>query len=147
MIEASCHCGAVGLQVPHAPEEVKECNCSICRRNGALMAYYSPKDVRLRPESGATDIYVAASRDGGRVRTFMDKRPALGKGLSALIPDAPEPRLSSVEVDVDRISPNQFQPRTFVDEARLDELAQSIKSNGVVSVWFGLAVTHFPFTR
>jgi ParB family chromosome partitioning protein len=62
----------------------------------------------------------------------MDKRPALGKGLSALIPDVPEPRLSSVEVDVDRISPNQFQPRTFVDDVRLDELAQSIKSNGVI---------------
>ena len=43
--------------------------------------------------------------------TAMEKRPALGKGLSALIPDAPEPRSSPVEVDVDRLSPNDFQPR------------------------------------
>jgi ParB family transcriptional regulator, chromosome partitioning protein len=60
------------------------------------------------------------------------KRPALGKGLSALIPDAPEPRLSTVEVDVDRLSPNDFQPRASVDDARLKELASSIMSNGVI---------------
>ena len=63
MVEASCHCGAVRVQVPHAPEEVKECNCSICRRTGALMAYYSPKDVRIIPESGATDIYMWGDRE------------------------------------------------------------------------------------
>jgi ParB family chromosome partitioning protein len=62
----------------------------------------------------------------------MDKRPALGKGLSALIPDAPEPRSTSMEVDIDRLSPNEFQPRGQIDDARLDELAQSIKSNGVI---------------
>jgi ParB family transcriptional regulator, chromosome partitioning protein len=62
----------------------------------------------------------------------MEKRPALGKGLSALIPDAPEPRSAPVEVDIDRLSPNMFQPRGRVNDARLDELAQSIRSNGVI---------------
>jgi ParB family chromosome partitioning protein len=62
----------------------------------------------------------------------MDKRPALGKGLSALIPDAPEVRTSPAEVDIDRLVPNSFQPRTNLDDARLDDLAQSIKSNGVI---------------
>jgi ParB family transcriptional regulator, chromosome partitioning protein len=65
----------------------------------------------------------------------MDKRPALGKGLSALIPDAmlaPEPRASTIEADIDRIRPNDFQPRAHVDDARLQELAQSIKANGVI---------------
>ena len=62
----------------------------------------------------------------------MEKRPALGKGLSALIPDAPEPRPSTVEADIDRLTPNDFQPRAFVDEARLQELAQSIKANGII---------------
>ena len=42
----------------------------------------------------------------------MEKRPALGKGLSALIPDAPEPaRSSPVDADIDRLAPNDFQPR------------------------------------
>lgn len=63
----------------------------------------------------------------------MEKRPALGKGLSALIPDAPEPaRSSPVELDIDRLVPNTYQPRGQFDDARLEDLAQSIRSNGVI---------------
>src|SRR4051812_38108374 len=65
----------------------------------------------------------------------MDKRPALGKGLSALIPDAteqPARSSSAVEADIDRLDPNDFQPRVYVDDARLQELAQSIKANGII---------------
>jgi ParB family transcriptional regulator, chromosome partitioning protein len=64
----------------------------------------------------------------------MEKRPALGKGLSALIPDVPEIRTGGAptEVDVDQISPNEHQPRHRFEDARLDELAQSIKANGVI---------------
>jgi ParB family chromosome partitioning protein len=63
----------------------------------------------------------------------VEKRPALGKGLSALIPDAPEiPRGGAIEVDVDRISPNVLQPRGHFDQARLEDLAQSIKSTGII---------------
>jgi ParB family chromosome partitioning protein len=63
----------------------------------------------------------------------MEKRPALGKGLSALIPDAPEPvRAATVEADIDRLEPNGFQPRNYVDDARLQELAQSIRANGII---------------
>ena len=63
----------------------------------------------------------------------MEKRPALGKGLSALIPDAPEsPRTSPVEIDIDRLTPNTYQPRGQFDDARLEDLARSIKSNGVI---------------
>ena len=64
----------------------------------------------------------------------MEKRPALGKGLSALIPDVPDvrPGAASTEVDVDLISPNEHQPRQRFEDARLEELAQSIKANGVI---------------
>ncbi len=62
----------------------------------------------------------------------MEKRPALGKGLSALIPDAPEPRIAPFEVDVDRLAPNELQPRGHVEGAALEELAQSITSNGII---------------
>jgi hypothetical protein len=55
MIESSCHCGAVKLEIATAPETVTDCDCSICRRYGVLWAYYSPRDVRL---DGATDIYM-----------------------------------------------------------------------------------------
>jgi len=63
----------------------------------------------------------------------MDKRPALGKGLSALIPDAPEaPRATPIELDIERLTPNRYQPRGQFDDQRLEDLAQSIKSNGVI---------------
>ena len=63
----------------------------------------------------------------------MEKRPALGKGLSALIPDAPEPvRSSPVEADIDLLAPNDFQPRVNADDRRLRELAESIKANGII---------------
>ena len=62
-----------------------------------------------------------------------ERRPALGKGLSALIPDAPEtPRQGPIEVDIDLLSPNDHQPRLQMDDARLEELAQSIRSNGII---------------
>jgi ParB family chromosome partitioning protein len=62
----------------------------------------------------------------------MEKRPALGKGLGALIPDVPEPRQTPTEVEIDRLSPNAFQPRGNGGDAGIDELAQSIRSNGVI---------------
>ena len=62
----------------------------------------------------------------------MERRPALGKGLSALIPDALEPRIGPFEVDIDRLAPNMFQPRGRADDATLEALAQSIRSNGII---------------
>ena len=56
MIESSCHCGAVTLEIDGAPETVTDCNCSICRRYGVLWAYYSPRAVRIAP--APTDIYM-----------------------------------------------------------------------------------------
>jgi ParB family chromosome partitioning protein len=64
---------------------------------------------------------------------MIDRRPALGKGLSALIPDAPEPpRAGVLEVDIDLLAPNDLQPRVQMDDARLQELADSIKANGII---------------
>ncbi|HKH71414.1 MAG TPA: ParB/RepB/Spo0J family partition protein [Vicinamibacterales bacterium] len=64
---------------------------------------------------------------------MLERRPALGKGLSALIPDAPEPaRSGPIEVDIDLLAPNQQQPRLNMDDGKLEELAASIKANGII---------------
>jgi ParB family chromosome partitioning protein len=60
------------------------------------------------------------------------KHPALGKGLSALIPDAPESPSGVLEVDVDLLTPNPYQPRVQLDDGRLEDLARSIKANGII---------------
>jgi ParB family transcriptional regulator, chromosome partitioning protein len=66
----------------------------------------------------------------------MDKRNALGKGLSALIPEAPlapPPADTPVtELDIEALAPNDLQPRLQMDDARLEELAASIRSHGVI---------------
>src|SRR5579872_6520473 len=68
---------------------------------------------------------------------MADKRPALGRGLSALIPDslvapAAPATYRTQEIDTDRLRPNRFQPRTQIDEERIAELARSIRSNGII---------------
>jgi ParB family chromosome partitioning protein len=66
---------------------------------------------------------------------MVEKRPALGRGLSALIPDTPlaAPAADrSLEIDVDRLRPNKFQPRTHMDDERIEDLARSIRSNGII---------------
>jgi ParB family transcriptional regulator, chromosome partitioning protein len=66
---------------------------------------------------------------------MVEKRPALGRGLSALIPDAPAAAPSTarpLEVDTDLLKPNPFQPRLAVDESKIDELARSIRANGLI---------------
>ena len=63
---------------------------------------------------------------------MRDKRPALGKGLSALISDLPEPASTGHEVDIGLLTPNPYQPRGDLDDRRLDELAQSIRATGVI---------------
>src|SRR5215831_2514444 len=70
-------------------------------------------------------------------------RRALGRGLSALLSDsvsvvAPGEELQ--EVDIDLIDPNPDQPRLRFNEDKLNELAQSIKANGLVQpllLWRG----------
>jgi ParB family chromosome partitioning protein len=66
---------------------------------------------------------------------MVEKRPALGRGLSALIPDAPAaPQASArpLEVDIDLLRPNPYQPRATMDDGRIEELARSIRSNGLI---------------
>jgi ParB family chromosome partitioning protein len=65
---------------------------------------------------------------------MVDKRPALGRGLSALIPDAPTalPAAHPMEVDTDLLKPNPYQPRSSIDDGGIDELARSIRANGLI---------------
>ena len=78
---------------------------------------------------------------------MAEKRPALGRGLSALIPPArpvPAPQappaapapardlMRPTEIDIDLLAPNPRQPRQHIEETHLDELAQSIRSHGLI---------------
>ncbi len=56
-LTATCHCGAVRVEVPRKPRVLTDCNCSICRRYGVLWAYYLSEDVQVIAKPGATQAY------------------------------------------------------------------------------------------
>ena len=68
------------------------------------------------------------------------QKTGLGKGLSALIPVAAPPQSvqntsrddPKTQVDIDKISPSPFQPRRAFDEIKLQELAMSIRNQGII---------------
>ncbi len=63
MIKGSCHCGAVRFELADTPEWLTECNCSICRRLGALWAHADAARVTLTRDGDAIISYVWGDRD------------------------------------------------------------------------------------
>ncbi|MGE5347602.1 MAG: ParB/RepB/Spo0J family partition protein [Acidithiobacillales bacterium] len=64
----------------------------------------------------------------------MRKKPALGRGLSALIPTLREgePRAGLLTVPLDQLEANPRQPRRHFDEEGLEELSKSIRKTGIL---------------
>ena len=60
MLEGSCDCGAVHIELDDTPQVVTACNCGVCRRYGALWSYFDPSRVRLLPPEGGTTIHKRA---------------------------------------------------------------------------------------
>ena len=44
----SCHCGAIRVRLCFTPEDATQCNCSICRRTGALWTYGPPDQIQVQ---------------------------------------------------------------------------------------------------
>jgi ParB family chromosome partitioning protein len=75
--------------------------------------------------------------------TTTDKRKGLGRGIDALLPSSRPsvvpsiqanavPQTGVMEIGVDQVDPNPYQTRTSVDDNAINELAASIKANGIV---------------
>lgn len=65
----------------------------------------------------------------------MNQKKALGRGLSALIPqkgEAPIPAGALAQIPLDRISANPYQPRKIFNEQSIDDLARSVREHGIV---------------
>ena len=68
---------------------------------------------------------------------MSDKRKSLGRGLDALLGQPGEVETKNqkqglTEIPIEQIGPGPFQPRKQIDESQLNELAQSIKVQGVI---------------
>ncbi|MFQ5902804.1 MAG: ParB/RepB/Spo0J family partition protein [Candidatus Binatia bacterium] len=66
-------------------------------------------------------------------RKIAVQKKGLGRGLGALIPDIDSTKdLPNLQLEVDRIALNPLQPRRLFDEARMDELAASVREKGIL---------------
>ena len=79
MLSAICHCGSVRIHVRRAPRTVTSCNCSICRRYGALWAYYSASSVQIEAPKGGLSSYSGAVRFA---RTFVATHAVASRTIS-----------------------------------------------------------------
>ncbi len=62
MLEGSCHCGAVRIQVARKPRRLTSCNCSICSRYNTLWAYYDRSQVTIKARQDAKASYCWGDR-------------------------------------------------------------------------------------
>lgn len=58
----SCHCGAVRFEVEGEFDHVRECNCTVCLRRGALIVRVGADDLNLLTPMGALATYRWGSR-------------------------------------------------------------------------------------
>jgi ParB family chromosome partitioning protein len=63
---------------------------------------------------------------------MSEKKRGLGRGLSALLPPRQEPGEGVRTVPLAQLVPNRFQPRSRFDDAGIDELAASIRAQGMI---------------
>ena len=57
MLEATCHCGAVRLEIAAQPETLTACNCSICHRLGVQWVYYKQRQINIDCADDALNSY------------------------------------------------------------------------------------------
>ncbi|MDM3872482.1 GFA family protein [Porticoccus sp. W117] len=62
MYQGECHCGAVSFEISEAPEKLVDCNCSICRRIGALWGHVSIDSVNINSPAEGTTAYVQGDK-------------------------------------------------------------------------------------
>ncbi|HUR87464.1 MAG TPA: GFA family protein [Ramlibacter sp.] len=56
-LKGTCHCGSVEVTIPRAPEKGTICNCSMCRRYGAIWGHLLPRDVQVHAKPGSLEGY------------------------------------------------------------------------------------------
>jgi hypothetical protein len=66
MLTGSCHCGEVHWTFDGDPEQARACNCTVCRRYGAIWIYdFLDEKIKIR---GNTEAYARADEYGGSLQ-------------------------------------------------------------------------------
>lgn len=61
-ITGTCHCGAISFVLATQPEWMTECNCTLCRRIGALWAHAPTEQITITAPPGATLRYIQGTQ-------------------------------------------------------------------------------------
>ncbi len=62
MLTGHCHCGAITITLPSKPEKATICNCSLCRRVGAVWAYYKAGTIKIDGQPEHTEPYIQGDK-------------------------------------------------------------------------------------
>jgi len=62
MFKGQCHCGSVQFTVTTEPAQLVDCNCSLCRRLGALWAHVPIASVRIDTSDKETVSYAQGDK-------------------------------------------------------------------------------------
>lgn len=82
-LQGACHCGAVRITLPSAPQKATDCNCSLCRRVSALWAYYEFGTVEVEGHPQNTAEYIWGDRT---LRTVRCKTCGIATHWEPLVP-------------------------------------------------------------
>jgi len=95
-MKGSCHCGAVEWQLDGDPGSITACNCTLCRRYGALWAYdWEGERIRL---SGVTSVYTRMERQDPFLEIHFCSACACVLAWRAVRPDEEGRRRMAVNV-------------------------------------------------
>src|ERR1035437_9521526 len=101
--------------------------------------FSASRSLLMIPARGARRAISSWPKRSWTMNKMDNPRKALGKGLGSLLPTRqqavaapPAPDSSAQTVPIDSIDPNPLQPRRAFQPERLADLAQSIRSNGII---------------
>jgi hypothetical protein len=62
-LRAACHCTSIRFEIAELPDWVLDCNCTLCRRYGAIWSYPKDGQVKIVQGEGATETYLWGDRE------------------------------------------------------------------------------------
>ena len=75
-MRGSCHCGKIAYRLDAEPTEAIECNCSICRRKGSVLAAFAPDQFHLETSRDEIAVYTLGATSSARPAAARRSRKA-----------------------------------------------------------------------
>jgi len=133
MLKGSCHCGAAGWTLEGDPGSITACNCTLCRRYGALWAYdYENERIRVH---GTLSSYICAGIEKPTLEILFCPRCAGVVSWRGLEVEDDSRRRIAVNI---RLAPPEAVADLPIDHFEGLETAEDLPRDGrcVRDMWF-----------